>query len=156
AAPAPARTFTPAGVIAAVWLTGVALLACSLALGLWSLARLRRRGRPITDPALLGDVADLSHRLGVPGQVALPEAGCPELPATVGWLRPVVLLPADWREWADHDRQAVLAHELAHIRRRDFLAMLLALVGRALHFYHPLARWLIGRLRLRQEMAADA
>src|SRR5262249_48943390 len=104
----------------------------------------------------LEDVAELSRRLRIRRQVQLLESDCPDLPATAGWLRPVILLPADWPEWADHDRRAVLAHELAHVRRRDLPATLLALVGRALHFYHPLARGLIGRLRLRQEMAADA
>ncbi len=147
---------TPGRMIASGWLLGVALLACSLALGLCSLARLRRRGRPVSAGAPLDDVTALSRRLGIRRRVPLLESDCPDLPATAGWLRPVILLPADWREWSDDDRRAVLAHELAHVRRRDFLATLLALAGRALHFYHPLARGLVSRLRLRQEMAADA
>ena len=76
-------------------------------------------------------------------------------PAAAGWLRPVVLLPADWREWDETELRAALAHELAHVRRSDFLLGLLARLGLALHFYHPLLYWLAGRLRLQQELAAD-
>ena len=76
-------------------------------------------------------------------------------PAAAGWLRPVVLLPADWRDWDVTELRAALAHELAHVRRSDFLLGLLARLGLALHFYHPLLYWLAGRLRLQQELAAD-
>ncbi len=83
---------------------------------------------------------------------------CPGVvsPAVVGWLRPVVLLPADWRGWGEPERRAVLAHELAHVRRFDYPLGLLARLGVALHFYHPLVYWLADRLRLQQELAADA
>ena len=77
-------------------------------------------------------------------------------PATIGWRRPLLLLPGDWRDWGPDERRAVLAHELAHVRRGDFLAGLAAQLGLSLHFYHPLAHWLAARLRLEQELAADA
>ncbi len=77
-------------------------------------------------------------------------------PATIGWRRPLLLLPGDWREWSVDERRAVLAHELAHVCRGDFLAGLLAQLALAIHFYHPLAHWLAARLRLEQELAADA
>ena len=145
----------PGKVVVAGWLGGVACLAGSLAMGLLSLARLRRSGLAVTDADIRDEVTHLSETLGLRRRVELQEAECSGLPATVGWLRPVILLPHDWREWGDLDRRAVLAHELAHIRRLDFLSMLLALACRALHFYHPLARGLSDRLRLRQELAAD-
>ena len=49
----------------------------------------------------------------------------------------------------------MLAHEIAHIRRDDFLTYVVAQLGLLLHFYHPLVHWLTGRLRLEQELAAD-
>ena len=76
--------------------------------------------------------------------------------ATIGWRRPVVLLPADWTTWTADQRRAVLAHEIAHARSHDFLALLFGQLGLVLHFYHPLLHWLMGRLRLEQELAADA
>jgi prepilin-type processing-associated H-X9-DG protein len=67
-----------------------------------------------------------------------------------------VHLPFDWRDWTPIERRAVLAHELAHVCRGDFLAGLVAHLSLALNFYHPLAHWLAFRLRLEQELAADA
>ena len=77
-------------------------------------------------------------------------------PATIGWKRLLILLPEDWRTWTDDERRAVLAHELAHVCRGDFFTGLLAQLSLALQFYHPLAHWLAARLRLEQELAADA
>ena len=76
-------------------------------------------------------------------------------PATAGWWRPMVLLPDDWRSWSESDLRAVLAHELAHIQRSDYIVGLMARLVVALHFYHPLVRWLAGRLQSQQELAAD-
>jgi hypothetical protein len=76
--------------------------------------------------------------------------------ATIGWWRPVVLVAADWRAWDAGDLRAVLAHELAHVRRRDYLAGLSARLCVLANYYHPLVRWLAGRQRLAQELAADA
>ena len=76
--------------------------------------------------------------------------------ATIGWRRPLILLPDDWQTWDEDERRAVLAHELAHVCRGDFLTGLLAQLSLALQFYHPLAHWLSARLRLEQELAADA
>jgi BlaR1 peptidase M56 len=76
--------------------------------------------------------------------------------ATVGWRRPVILLPADWRSWSDVERRVVLAHELAHIARRDYLASVLARIVTAVHFYQPLVLWLSRQLRIQQELAADS
>ncbi len=77
-------------------------------------------------------------------------------PATIGWRRPVLLLPVDWRTWTDEECLAVLAHEIEHVRRGDFASWVAAQFGVALHFYHPLVHWLAARLRLQQELAADA
>lgn len=68
----------------------------------------------------------------------------------------MILLPNDWPDWNESQRRAVLAHELAHICRNDVAAWTCAQIGLALHFYHPLVHWLAHRLRLEQELAADA
>ena len=61
-----------------------------------------------------------------------------------------------FRSWTAEERRAVLAHEIAHVVRNDFLAWIFAQIGLVFHFYHPLVHWLAGRLRLEQELAADA
>ena len=67
-----------------------------------------------------------------------------------------MLLPAGWRTWTDEARLAVLAHETAHVAHGDFLMWLAAQAGVIVNFYNPLVHWLAARLRLEQELAADA
>jgi hypothetical protein len=145
----------PAAVAAAL-LAAAGLAAGRLLLGLWAVCRCVRRGRAVDDHDLLLEAETLQAALGCPRPVALWECDDLAAPATVGWRRPAVLLPAGWRAWGDAERRAVLAHELAHVRRADYAAWLAACAGAALHPYHPLVGWLAGRLRLEQEMAADA
>src|SRR5579872_5719809 len=77
-------------------------------------------------------------------------------PITVGWLHPVVILPGNWREWPPQQLDAVLTHEREHVRRRDPLIQWLALVNRALFWFHPLSWWLERKLSVLAEDACDA
>jgi len=116
----------------------------------------RRHSRPIADAALYRLTQSLRAETGCRKDVELRESSRLSTPATVGCFRPLVLLPDGWREWSRDELRAVLAHELAHVARGDYLSGLLAQVTLAVHFYHPLVHWLVGRLRLEQELAADA
>jgi GWxTD domain-containing protein len=77
-------------------------------------------------------------------------------PVTIGWLRPVVILPPRWDTWSDGQLAAVMAHEQEHARRRDPLVHWLALLNRAVFWFHPLAWWLELRLASLAEAACDA
>ena len=127
-----------------------------LALGVWSIQCLRARSLLIEDSDLADAVEILRAELSCSKRVEVHETSELTTPATIGWRRPLVLLPGEWRNWTEAERRAVLAHELAHICRDDFLTGLLAQVSVTLHVYHPLAHWLAARLRLEQELAADA
>ncbi|MGH7201210.1 MAG: M56 family metallopeptidase, partial [Planctomycetaceae bacterium] len=124
--------------------------------GAWAVARCRRRARPLTDAALLEQADLLRAELGCRAAIELRETDSLLTAATTGWRRPAILLSLRWREWTDEELRAVLAHEIAHVRRRDFPAVCLAQCVTVLHFYHPLVHWLARRLRLDQELAADA
>jgi beta-lactamase regulating signal transducer with metallopeptidase domain len=76
-------------------------------------------------------------------------------PITVGWLHPVVILPQNWQEWPPQQLDAVLTHECEHVRRRDPLIQWLALVNRALFWFHPLSWWLERKLSVLAEEACD-
>lgn len=144
--------------VAAVYLAGASAMLARLAMGLRAVGAVRRRARSIDDPGLLDLIEGLRADLGM-GSVAMVEAReSAEVgtPATVGWRRPVLLLPTDWREWGEAERRAVVAHELAHVRRGDYAAGVWAQFCVAIHFYQPMAHGLAVRLRLHQELAADA
>ena len=92
---------------------------------------------------------------GVPGAPAVLESAAVATPLTVGVFSPHVLLPAGWRAWPTDKLRAVLAHERAHVRRRDPLVACGARVNRCLFWFHPVAWWLEHRLAADAEHACD-
>ncbi|QDV33194.1 M56 family metallopeptidase [Tautonia plasticadhaerens] len=146
------------------WTSGIAVALATLvvigvsrlALGLGAVARLRSAGQTVRDPSIDTLLDLLRAELSITRPVEVREAPGLGPPATIGWRRPVLLLPDDWRSWEQGELRVVLAHELAHIHRADFPVALLAQLGVALHPWNPMAYWLASRLRLDQELAADA
>ncbi len=143
-----------------VWL--LAVLSLGWAVGVirfaWAVLGLRRcvaGSRPIEDKRLLRIAGELIAALEHRGTVAFRESTTAGLPATVGFLRPSILLPCGWRAWSEDECRVVLAHELAHIRSGDFAKRLAGQLCVLVHFFHPIAHWLMARLKLQQELAAD-
>ena len=137
----------------------LAAMACGLGwlvLGMIAVRRQHVGSRPVRHAELLELVETLRAELGCRRPVELRQADDLATAATIGWRKPVLLLPADWTTWTADQHRAVLAHEIAHARSHDFLALLCGQLGLVLHFYHPLLHWLMNRLRLEQELAADA
>src|SRR5581483_9185864 len=130
-----------------IWAFGVVV--CSLRM-LWACAQvaaLRRRSAPAAS-AIQETVADLSRRLGVTGRARVLISTWTGGPSVVGWLRPVILLPAAAIAGLSSDQlEAVLAHELAHIRRHDYLVNWLQIAVETLLFYHPAVWWISSRIR---------
>jgi uncharacterized protein (TIGR03435 family) len=77
-------------------------------------------------------------------------------PVTVGVLRPSVILPAGWRNWNANTKRAVLAHEFAHIRRRDTLTSSLTRLAKCIYWFHPLAWWISRQMSELAELSCDA
>ncbi|HXT60012.1 MAG TPA: M56 family metallopeptidase, partial [Pirellulales bacterium] len=143
-------------VVGAAFVAGLLLGLVRLALGLSAVRRLRANTRPIADARLAALAAELCARLKCTRRIELRESLQLTSPATIGWRRPLVILPSDWRAWTAEERRVVLAHEIAHVGRGDYVTGLLGQFSLALHFYHPLVHWLARRLRLELELAADA
>jgi uncharacterized protein (TIGR03435 family) len=121
--------------LAAIYLLGFATLLLRLAIGTARASALMRRARR-------------EH-----GQ--LTSAAC-AAPVTLGWLRPIVVLPQYWPAWPKSQLDAVMAHEQAHVQRRDPLFQWLALFNRAVFWFHPLAWWMERRISALAEEACDA
>jgi len=139
-------------VLVALSLVGVGRLIA----GLLTMRLYLRSSRPLSERRVTELAAELASRLGCTCRFELRQSGAASVPATFRWRRPVILLPAGWQTWPEDELRAVLAHELAHICRNDFPALLAAQFALALHFYHPLVHWLANRFRLAQEWMADA
>ena len=140
----------------ACWALGVALLSLRTLGGLYWVGRLRRRAW--TDEAAgWQDMADrLAARLGLRVAVPLRLTADAASPLAVGWWRPMVLVPASLAlRMPAPLLEALIAHELAHIRRHDYLVNLLQGAVETLLFYHPVVWWLSRRIRIERELIAD-
>lgn len=126
-----------------------------LALGFWGVARLGRRAQVVRDPAWLRTATDAADQLGLRRPVLLLRARGAVMPATGGLLWPSVVLPDTADEWPDDRRHAVLAHELAHVKRFDTLTQALAQVACVLFWWHPAVWYAAKRLRIERERACD-
>jgi beta-lactamase regulating signal transducer with metallopeptidase domain len=143
-------------VVAAALLVSLAVGLAWLLVGLVAVWRYRVRSEPLADSELLELVDQVRAQLGCRQAVEVRQSGALVTAATIGWRRPLILLPTEWHAWTAAQRRAVMAHEIAHVVAGDFLATLCAQVAILLHFYHPLVHWLLRRLRLEQELLADA
>jgi len=139
-----------------VWLAGVIVMSVWHFGGWLQVRRMRRLGtRPAG--AVVQEMFDrVLQRLGVRRPVRLLESVRMAVPAAVGWLRPVVLLPVGAvTGLTPRQLEAILAHELAHIRRWDCLVQALAAVIETLLFYHPVVWWVCRQIRQESEQCCD-
>jgi TonB family protein len=140
-----------AGVIPFVGGMGIALLA----LGVARLVRLTSHAAPVVDDRWLRSCARLSATLGLRRPPALLRTRTPHLIATWGLYRPCVLLPFDAERWDEARIAVVLAHELAHVRRHDWVLQIGSDVVRAVFWFSPLLWVACRHLRREGEQACD-
>ncbi len=138
-----------------VWSCGVLLFSSRLLWGCRQVSALRRSGEPAQD-AVADMVARLAERMRVTRPVRVLISAVADGPSVVGWLRPLILLPAATVLGLTPEQlEAVLAHELAHVRRYDYLVNLLQMLVETLFFYHPAVWWISGRIRHERELCCD-
>ena len=138
------------------WLLGVAVFAGRLSAGAIGVLRLRQKLIPLPLD-LAANVERLGRRLGIDALPVVFLSRRVSEAMAVGVLRPLVLIPAAWAtEMPLEMLEAVIAHELAHLRRRDLWVNLLQRIAEAVLFYHPAVWWLSRRLRQERELCADA
>ena len=139
-----------------IWLAGVALLTLRLFSGWMWVQRMKSHGAQPAPPALQGAAERLMRRLHIGRAVSVLQSTSVMVPTVIGWLKPVVLLPASaLAGLAPNQLEAILAHELAHIRRHDYIVNLFQTVVETLLFYHPAVWWLSRRIRAERENCCD-
>ena len=138
------------------WFAGVLVLLCRLNLGLLAARRLKSLAVEPSSAELQAILRALRIRLGVQRVVKLLDSARLEAPIVFGWLRPAVLLPVGCMTGLSTLQiEAILAHELAHIRRHDYLVNLFQSVMETMLFYHPAVWWLSNRIRREREHCCD-
>jgi len=138
------------------WFGGVVLLGMRLCFGWCRVQSWRWRGTPLADPEIRKIFAQLVARLRVTRRVRLLLSEVAPGPMMLGWLRPVVLLPAQVLTGLSPEAiEAILAHELAHLRRHDYLLNLLQSLLEVVLFYHPAIWWLSRQVRETREECCD-
>ena len=139
-----------------LWAAGVVVLSVRLARGWTTARRLRTDGTRPSSPALLAMLERLAARLRVSRPVQLVESAIVEVPAVIGWLKPVILVPASALTGLTPQQiEVLLAHELAHVRRHDYIVNLIQSVIETLLFYHPAVWWVSRRVREEREHCCD-
>ena len=140
----------------ALWLVGVMFLSLRFAGGLVIVRRLKRAEKSAALEFWDERLDGLRRRLGVSRAVRLCESALVEVPTVIGWLKPVVLLPASALTGLSSEQlEALLAHELAHIRRYDYLVNILQTAVETLLFYHPAVWWVSAQIRQEREHCCD-
>jgi beta-lactamase regulating signal transducer with metallopeptidase domain len=138
-----------------VWALGAALNLFVLGAGVVRLMGVAAAADPIRDGRCADLALDLAAEYRVHAPVLLLEADRAMLPVTWGHSQPKVLLPQAARDWSDERLRVVLCHEIAHVRRRDWLVQLLATFIRSIYWVHPLVWLVCSRIRLECERACD-
>lgn len=142
--------------LVAAWMVGVAVMSCRLATGLLWVRRIGHALPDWPDTRWQDYASALAARCGLSRPVTLRRAAHLSTPLTIGWWRPLVLIPASLLTRMPPDLlEAVIAHEIAHIKRADYLVNLLQSVIESLLFYHPAVWWLSRQIRIERECVAD-
>ncbi|MGJ4801920.1 M56 family metallopeptidase [Luteimonas sp. SDU82] len=142
--------------IVALWAAGVLVCSLRMAGGLLWVRHLCDRAQLATGAEWQACTQRLAARMGIRLTVALRISAEGDSPVTAGWRRPVVLLPVALLARMPAELvEALIAHELAHIRRHDYLVNLLQGAVETLLFYHPVVWWLSRRIRIERELVAD-
>ncbi|MEO1449260.1 MAG: M56 family metallopeptidase, partial [Bacteroidota bacterium] len=139
-----------------LWLIGVGIMSLRSLGGFWQIHRLKHQARPIIAGPWLETLAPLQQKLGIKRSVALKVSRQVKAPLTMGHFKPVILIPLHMLTGlpASHI-EALLLHELAHIRRYDFLVNLLQVWVETLFFFHPAVWWISHRVRVSREWCCD-
>jgi beta-lactamase regulating signal transducer with metallopeptidase domain len=138
------------------WLAGVVAMSIWSATGWFIAQRLKRRSKRALPEIWQSRLAVLADQLGIRRGIRLCESTLARVPAVIGWIRPVILIPAGALiNLSAQELEAILAHELGHIRRFDYVANLLQSAIEALMFYHPAMWWIGKRIRAERENCCD-
>jgi uncharacterized protein (TIGR03435 family) len=153
-APLDASAWLP--LVVTLWMLGVLVLLLRLLGGWWCINRLHRVSHAAAPSVWTDAAARIAATLGLAHRVHVVDTALVDTPTVIGWVKPIILLPvAAFAGLSPSQIEAILAHELAHIRRHDFLVNVLQTFAETILFYHPAVWWLSARIRTEREHCCD-
>jgi len=139
-----------------LWMGCVSALAIRLAAGYWRIRWMARHTGELLEEVWQEKLSRLAEQLRVSRPVRLCKSALVEVPTVIGWLRPVILFPVGALTGLPGAQlEAILAHELAHIRRHDYLVNLLQNLIETFLFYHPAVWWTSNQISQERELCCD-
>jgi beta-lactamase regulating signal transducer with metallopeptidase domain len=153
----PAEAWRPSwpAIALGLWALGALASAGRLSMGWLRVRRITRDAEPVRDAEWLEQRAAAARRLDLSRPVELLESADVPVAVISGWLRPLLLIGRTARLWAVERRRVVLLHELAHVKRGDWPALLAAEAAAAFYWFHPAAWYLARQVRRDAETACD-
>lgn len=143
-------------VVVAIWCIGTAIFSIRLGIGLLQTHRLRTIGICAVPEGWEHSLKQLANRMQLCASVRLVESARVQAPMVIGWLRPIILFPVGLLTALPlQEIEGILAHELAHIRRHDFVINVCQSVVEVLLFYHPAIWWLSAQINHERENCCD-
>lgn len=145
-----------ASLIVAIWLVIFALKTMKAGAGLFYIHQLKHHHKQEADPAWKVKVIQLAETLGIGQSVSLFQSGIATVPMVVGILKPIIFIPAGMlTNLPANQIEAILLHELAHIKRRDYLVNLIQSFGENIFFFNPAVIWMSALIREEREHCCD-
>ncbi len=139
-----------------LWFTGMLFFMLKTMGGLIYIQRIRYSKTWSTGPEWAKRLTQLANKMGIKKTVSLLESSIIKIPVVIGVLKPVILIPLGTISNVPPEQlEAILLHELAHIRRKDFLLNIIQTVLEAIFFYHPAVWWLSKNIRQEREHICD-
>lgn len=139
-----------------IWFLGCVFFTLRMLLGLTWISQTQRNARPNLNPALQSTLMRLIKHFGISRRITLLLSDDIESPMTTGWWKPIILVPTALLTHLSPDYiEALIAHELAHIKRFDYLVNILQSLIEIILFFHPVVWWLSKQIRTERENIAD-
>jgi beta-lactamase regulating signal transducer with metallopeptidase domain len=138
-----------------LWFFGLMFLSIRMMLGLYGTVRLSREGQDMQDSLWRRLLRRFLDAVSLKRKIHLMSHDKTKVPLTWGFFKPVVMMPEASRKWSENQQSAALFHELSHIKRGDYLVMILARISRAIYWFNPLSWIVLGMIKREQEKACD-
>ncbi|NJM53569.1 MAG: M56 family metallopeptidase [Blastocatellia bacterium] len=143
-------------ILVVLWLIGVLLFSIRLIGGIWTVHLYKTRKISAVETHWQEKFDELCESLQIRRKVRFLQSKMVEIPVVIGWLKPVVLVPASaFLQISPKELETILLHELTHIKRRDYLVNFLNSLIEILFFYHPCVWWISAKIRAEREFAVD-